>query len=501
MDKKMLINAVEPEESRIAVLEDRVLEELYFERQSQGQIVGNIYKAKVVNVEPSIDAAFLDFGGERNGFLHASDTLPKLREGGRPKKKSGRRSDRDRRIEDLLQPGQEVLVQVTKIGIGNKGPALTTYLSIPGRYLVLMPDVSKLGVSKKIEDEEQRRRLKRLLTDLKPPSDMGFIVRTAGMDQTKRELDRDLRYLVKLWHSVIKSAKKAKAPTLIYQESDLAIRTVRDIFNADVNEIVVDAKSVFDQVKDFLRQVMPRYERRVKLYDGSEPIFHKFKIESEIENIGKREVPLSIGGTIVIDQTEALVAIDVNSGKFKDESDAEETAYRINLAAAKEIARQLRLRDMGGVVVSDFIDMRDPKHQRNVEREFADALKRDRARTKMLRMSRFGLVELTRQRMRPNLHIAAYDSCPMCNGAGRVKTFESTSLEVMREVRAILSRNNATEVEIAAHPEVADHLLNEQRKKLADLERSRNVRIYVRADRDLPFETTQIKQKAGRRRR
>lgn len=500
MEKRMLINAEEPEESRIAVLEDRVLEELYLERQSQGQIVGNIYKAKVVNIEPSIDAAFLEFGGERNGFLHASDTLPRLREGDRPRKTSGRRSDSHRRIDDLLQSGQEILVQVTKIGIGNKGPALTTYLSIPGRYLVLMPDVAKLGVSKKIEDEQQRRRLKQLLTELKPPRDMGFIVRTAGMDQTKRELDRDLRYLVKLWDAVTKKAKKAKAPTLLYQESDLVIRTIRDIFNADIDEIIVDSPNVFDRVKDFLRQVMPRYERRVKLYDGSEPLFHKFKIESEIENIGKREVPLPLGGTIVIDQTEALVAIDVNSGKFKDGSGAEETAYKINMAAAKEIARQLRLRDMGGVVVSDFIDMRDPKDQRNVEREFGDALKRDRARTKMLRMSRFGLIEMTRQRMRPNLHIAAYESCPMCNGAGRVKSFESTSLEVMREVRAILSRNSADEVEIAAHPDVSDYLLNEQRKKLADLERSCNVRIYVRPDRDLPFESTQIKQKANRRR-
>lgn len=498
MDKRMLINAVEPEESRIAVLEDGVLEELYLERQSLAQIVGNIYQGKVVNVEPSIDAAFVEFGGSRNGFLHASDTLPRLRESDRSKNPS-RGKDGHRRIEDLLRQGQEIVVQVTKIGIGNKGPALTTYLSIPGRYLVLMPDVAKLGVSKKIEDEEQRSRLKQLLTELQPPSDMGFIVRTAGMGQTKRELDRDLRYLLKLWHVVSKRAKKAKAPALIYQESDLVIRTVRDIFSADISELIVDSPSVFERVQDFLRQVMPRYERRVKLYEGSEPLFHKFKIEEEIDKIGRRQVALPLGGSLVIDQTEALVAIDVNSGKFTDEKDAEETAYKINLEAAKQICRQLRLRDLGGMVVSDFIDMREEKHRRAVEKTFSEALKRDRARTKVLRMSRFGLIELTRQRMRPNLSLSTYQTCMMCGGSGRVKSLESTCLELMREVRAVLSRNGTPEVEILAHPEVAGYLLNEQRKKLAELEGSANIRIYVRADDQMPFEKTTICTKPKKR--
>ena len=498
MEKRMLINAVEPEESRIAVLEDGVLEELYLERQSLGQIVGNIYKGKVVNVEPSIDAAFVEFGGARNGFLHASDTLPRLREAGRSNKPDRGKSC-PRRIDDLLRPGQEILVQVTKIGIGNKGPALTTYLSIPGRYLVLMPDVAKLGVSKKIEDEEQRRRLKQLLTELQPPSDFGFIVRTAGMGQTKRELDGDLRYLLKLWRVVSKRAKEAKAPSLIYQESDLVIRTVRDIFSADISELVVDSPSVFDRVKEFLRQVMPRYERRVKLYDAPEPLFHKFKIEEEIDKIGRRQVPLPLGGSIVIDQTEALVAIDVNSGKFTKEKGAEETAYKINIEAAKQICRQLRLRDLGGQIVSDFIDMREEKHRRAVEKTFGEALKRDRARTKMLRMSRFGLVELTRQRMRPNLNLSTYQPCPMCSGSGRVKSLESTCLELMREVRAVLSRNGSPEIEIRVHPEVAGYLLNEQRKKLADLEGSANIRIYVRADDEMPFEKTTIRTTTKKR--
>ena len=505
MDKKMLINAVEPEESRIAVLEDGVVEELYLERQSLGQIVGNIYKAKVVNVEPSIEAAFLDFGGDRNGFLHASDTLPTLRDasrgggggggGGGGAKGHGKRGS-TRRIDDLLRQGQEVLVQVTKIGIGNKGPALTTYISIPGRYLVLMPDVSKLGVSKKIEDEEQRQRLKQLLKELSPPSDMGFIVRTAGMGQTKRDLERDLRYLLKLWRVVSKRAKKEKVPALIYQESDLVMRTIRDILSADIKEILVDDPNVYERVKDFLHQVMPHYERRAKRYTDAEPLFHRFKVEGEIEKIRRRQVELPMGGSIVFDQTEALVAVDVNSGRFTDGSDAEETAYKINMAAAKEIARQLRLRDLGGVVVSDFIDMRDAKHQRSVERTFADALKRDRARTKMLRMSRFGLIELTRQRMRPSLNLTTYQTCPLCGGTGRVKSLESACLDVMRELRAVASRDSTTEVELIAHSEVASYLLNEQRAKLADIEETSHVRIYVRPDIDAPFEQTSISSKS-----
>ncbi len=489
--KKMLINAVDPEESRIAVVEDGVVEELYLERQSSAQIVGNIYKGRVVNIEPSIDAAFIEFGGERNGFLHVSDVLPGLRENGR----AGKKRDGARRIEDLLRPGQEILVQVTRIGIGNKGPALTTYLSMPGRYLVLMPDVHKLGVSKKIEDEEQRQRLKQLLVELNPPEDMGFIVRTAGVDQTKRELDRDMKYLLKLWNVINKRARKTKAPVLLYEESDLVIRAIRDIFTADIDEIIVDSQSVYDRVREFMRNVMPRSVRRVKHYQGDEPLFHRYKVEEEIERIGQRQVPLPRGGSIVIDETEALVAIDVNSGKFTDEATAEETAFQTNIEAAREIGRQIRLRDLGGVIVADFIDMRDRKHQREVERIMAEELKRDRARTKMLRLSRFGLLEMTRQRMRSNLNLSTYQTCPLCNGRGRVKSLESTTLHVMREVRAILSRSDVEELEVLAHPEAANYLLNNQRRKLADIEEAHGVRIVVRPDSSMSFEQVEIRKR------
>ncbi len=497
MVKKMLINAVDPGESRIAVLEEGLVEELYLERQSSSQIVGNIYKGRVVNVEPAIDAAFIDFGGLRNGFLHASDTLPSLREGNSAKRKDG-----PRRIDDLLRKGQEILVQVTRIGIGNKGPALTTYLSIPGRYLVLMPDVHKLGVSKKIQDEGQRQRLRQILSELQPPDDLGFIVRTAGTDQTKRDIERDMRYLMKLWDVVVKRAKKVKAPATLYQESDLVIRTIRDIFTQDVGEIIVDSPSVYDRVREFMRQIMPRSVDRVKRYDGSEPLFHRFHVEDEIQRITAREVLLPRGGSIVIDETEALVAIDVNSGKFTEESSAENTAFQTNWEAAREIGRQIRLRDLGGLIVADFIDMREGRHQREVERVMGEELRRDRARTKMLRLSRFGLLQITRQRMRSNLNLSTYQKCPLCNGMGRVKSLESTTLEVMREVQAIVSRSNLEEIVIVTHPEVADYLLNRQRRKLADIESDSSVRIYVRPDSDMAFEETDIQKRTrGRAKR
>ncbi|MDR3111207.1 MAG: Rne/Rng family ribonuclease [Planctomycetaceae bacterium] len=369
MKQEMLINVRQPEECRIAVVENNVLEELYVERTNQDNYVGNIYKGVIVNLEPSIQAAFIDFGVGRNGFLHISDVEPSYFKQAagwnnrheteepevdrRPNSRSsvpddyyGNRPRLKPPIQDVFKRGDEVIVQVIKEGIGNKGPTLSTYISIPGRYLVLMPSLGRVGVSRKIEDEGIRRKLRDVMYELNPPKGLGFIVRTAGADRTRSELALDLAYLMRLWKVIVRRLKKMPAPIDIYEESDMIIRTIRDIYTSDIDTITIDEPKAFERAKEFLELVMPRYSDRVRLYDGREPIFHKFGLDDEIAKISQRRVPLREGGSIVIDQTEALVAIDVNSGNFRAEGDAEETSYRMNLNAAKEIARQLRLRDL-----------------------------------------------------------------------------------------------------------------------------------------------------------
>ena len=338
-------------------------------------------------------------------------------------------------IQEIFRRGDEVLIQVIKESIGTKGPTLSTYISIPGRYLVLMPGLNRVGVSRKIVDEGQRRKLREIMLELNPPKGLGFIVRTAGLERTKRELARDLAYLLRLWKVILRRIKKSRAPTPIYQESDMIIRTIRDIFTSEIDTIWIDEPSAFERAQDFLKVVMPRFVNRLKLYDEKVPLFHKYGIEDEISKIQRRHVPLPEGGSIVIDQTEALVAIDVNSGNFRVEDDAERTAYEMNLRAAREIARQLRLRDLGGVIVNDFIDMREERHRRGVERALRDAIKRDRARTKVLRMSAFGLIEMTRQRIRPSLKRSIYEDCSHCTGAGVVDgrgAWPSTSMRLLQ---------------------------------------------------------------------
>jgi ribonuclease E len=511
MKKEMLINVSQPEECRIAIIEDGLLEELYIERASQDNLVGNIYKGRIVNIEPSIQAAFVDFGVGRNGFLHISDVEPQyFRQGGydpqqmaeghggrygddddsdsrpndrgRSRRRGHRMGGRPRikpPIQDVFRRGDEVLVQVIKEGIGAKGPTLSTYISIPGRYLVLMPALGRLGVSRKIEDEVARRRLRENLLELNPPKGLGFIVRTAGQDRTKKELSRDMAYLLRLWKVIVRRIRRSAAPVDIYEESDLIIRTIRDIFTSDVDAIYVDEPSAFERAKEFLQLVMPRFVSHLQLYEGREPLFHKYKLESEISRIHKREVPLSGGGSIVIDQTEALVAIDVNSGNFRAEDSAEETAYQLNLAAAKEIARQLRLRDLGGVIVNDFIDMRKEKHRRTLERSLRDSLKRDRARTKILRTSPFGLIEMTRQRIRPSLKKSVYADCPCCSGRGVVKTAESMSIEVIRMLMLAGQQPAVCRVTVRVNDEVASYLNNRKRREISRLEEEGGMVVQI----------------------
>jgi len=363
-----------------------------------------------------------------------------------------------------------VLVQVIKEGIGTKGPTLSTYISIAGRYLVLMPGLQRVGVSRKIEDEETRRRLREIMNELKPPRGLGFIIRTAGQDRNKKELQRDLAYLSRLWQVVVRRIRNTKSPCEIYQESDMVTRTIRDIFTGDIDTIWVDEPAAYEAAKEFLTIVMPRYSNRIKFWDSTEPMFHKHGIEQEITRIQQRHVPLPHGGSIVIDQTEALVAIDVNSGNFRADNNAEETAYRMNLQAAKEIARQLRLRDLGGVIVNDFIDMREDKHRRHVERALREAVERDRARTKILRISQFGLIEMTRQRIRPSLKRSVYQDCQHCHGTGQVKTVESMSIEVTRLLQLAVHRPLIQRIEVQVHDSVAHYLLNRKRKEIVRLE-------------------------------
>jgi ribonuclease E len=478
MSKKMLINVVEPEESRIAILQDHTLEELYIERISRGQIVGNVYKGKVINVEPSLEAAFVDIGFKKNGFLHVSEVAGASPEEAEPGGEVHHRKE-NRRIQDLLNPGQEIFVQVTKEALGEKGPSLTTYISLPGRFLVLMPYAKKHGVSRKIVEEEERRRLRQVIEELNPPANMGLIVRTAGANQTKRELSKDLHYLLRLWKVTEERNKTAPTPSLIYQESDLVTKTIRDIHSSDIQEILVDSEATYEKTRDFLKQIMPKAVKGVKLYKKEEPLFHKFNIEKEIERIIQKKIHLRHGGSLVIEQTEALVAIDVNSGRFKAGADPEETAFRTNMEATKEVVRQIRLRDLGGVIIIDFIDMEVEGHRRAVEKAMLENLRKDRARTKMLKMSRFGIVELTRQRLRPSLRDVLYENCSTCRGTGYTKTVESLSLEVMREIKSVLSHPELKTIEVEADPRVSQYLLNTKRRQLSELEESYNKRIII----------------------
>jgi ribonuclease E len=395
-------------------------------------------------------------------------------------------------IQEIFRRGDEVLVQVIKEAIGNKGPTLSTYISIPGRYLVLMPGLNRVGVSRKIADETQRRKLREIMNELNPPKGLGFIVRTAGLDRTKRELARDLAYLLRLWKVILRRIKKTRAPGNIYQESDMITRTIRDIFTSEIDTIWIDERQAFERAQEFLRVVMPKFVDRVKYYDEKVPLFHKYGLEEEIAKIQRRRVDLPAGGSIVIDQTEALVAIDVNSGNFRVEDDAERTAYEMNLRAAKEIARQLRLRDLGGVIVNDFIDMRDERHRRGVERALREAVKRDRARTKILRMSQFGLIEMTRQRIRPSLKRSVYEDCTYCAGAGVVKTPESVSIDVMRLLALAAHREDIRRVNVSVHAAVAAYLNNRKRHELATLEADATMIIHIRHEQDVPAEHLRI---------
>ena len=483
MGRQMLMNVAESEECRVAVVEDGCLEELYIERASLSSRVGNVYKGKVVNIESGIQAAFIDFGVGRNGFLHVSDLHPKYfgRAGGPDTESVGRRRSLKQRplIQNCLKKGDELVVQVTKEGLKTKGPTLSTYLALAGKYLVMLPWMRKHGVSHKIEDEDERRRLRLILEENKLPKGQGFIIRTAGEGCSKRDIQNDLRYLIRLWTAIRKRMETEKAPADLYQESNLVIRALRDVFNSEIKQIICDSESVVRKIRDFLFIASPRLKRNVTYYDGKVPLFHKYHIEDEIAKIQSRTVELKGGGSVVIEQTEALVSIDVNSGRYRRHETAEQTAHKINVEAAAEIARQLRLRDLGGLIICDFIDMRDEKHRKDVEKAFRAAVRADRARSRILRISQFGVVEMTRQRMRPSLQSSTYLACPHCGGVGVVKSHESLAIEIIRNLNLATSSDEIKRIELFVSPEVGDFLQNEKRAALAQIEQLSDKRVII----------------------
>lgn len=681
----MLINAVDPEESRIAVVEDGVLQELHVELANREAYLGNIYKGKVVNIEPSIGAAFVAFGGRVNGFLHVSDVLPaygrddfvlddviegrarvdvddgpesmqqalsdddddggdesgepagevsnvtlaeeergpadgrdedgsaggdeesghahdghddepqdegdghdeaaerdaetvedeepgrrdddpvamaapggedddahlppmsdtgaqtagaagggdteaaagsdaeggaeggaegRSGDGGGRRNRRGRRDRRDRRdnqgferrprgprptIDQLLKKGQEVVVQITKEGIGSKGPTLTTYVSLPGRCLVLMPSLPKCGVSRKIEDGRERKRLKRIVRGLDETGSggIGFIVRTAGINKSQQDLERDRDYLKKIWEMVAQRLKVTRAPALLYQESDLVLKAMRDQFTPDIADVVVDSEDVYLRVRDFADKLMPHMAERIKHHAVTTPLFHHFGIEKEVEALYQPKVDLPNGASIVIDQTEALVAIDVNSGKYKAGGDSDETAYRTNLDAIPEIVRQLRLRDLGGLIIIDFIDMSHEKQRRGVERKLIESLRGDRARIKVGRISPFGMLEITRQRVGPGLKRTVFMQCPHCKGAGWSRTVQSKALSVLREVRALVHLKGYSVLQVFVAPAVSDYLVNYKRRGTLELEDAVGKTVLFRPETSYPIDVVHYRFLTG----
>jgi ribonuclease E len=393
-----------------------------------------------------------------------------------------RNGDRDRRprIQDALRRNQKIMVQVAKEEMGTKGASLTTYVSLPGRYLVLMPDAESTGgISRKIEDEEERKKLKEIIAQLDLSSNMGVIVRTAGLNRNKTELQRDLTYLERLWASIQEKSKESSAPDLIYQEHDLVIRSIRDYFTPDIQEVLVDNRDVYRHARDFFQAVMPRYQGRVKLYRDKKPLFARYQLEEQIEAIYSHKVELKSGGSIVIDPTEALVAIDVNSGRATKEKGIEETAFKTNLEAAQEVARQLRLRDLGGLIVIDFIDMRNIKHVQEIEKSLKQAVKRDKARTQVSRISQFGLLELSRQRLKPTILEGNYLKCPHCTGTGMIKSTISLALIILRRIRTEAAKETLATVKAVLPMDVANYLLNQKRKEIAHLEEEYNITVHL----------------------
>lgn len=475
--KRMLINATQAEERRLAIVDGQKLLDYEIEIEGREQRKGNIYKAVVTRVEPSLEACFVDYGEDRHGFLPFKEIARQFFQ--------GNASPSQARIQDVIKEGQELVVQVEKEERGNKGAALTTFISLAGRYVVLMPNNPRGGgVSRRIEGDE-RAELKAALDQLEYPNGMSIIARTAGIGREAPELQWDLNYLLKLWTAIDGAAQSGKGAFLIYQESSLVIRAIRDYFNSDIGEILIDTDDIFDQAHQFMSHVMPEHGHRVKRYRDDAPLFSRFQIEHQIETAYSRIVQLPSGGAIVIDQTEALVAVDVNSARAIKGGDIEETATRTNLEAADEVARQARLRDLGGLIVIDFIDMEESKNRREVENRLRDALRQDRARVQFASISKFGLLEMSRQRLKPALNEGASIPCPRCGGSGHIRDTESSALQILRVIQEESLKDSTAAVLVQVPVEVASFLLNEKRTEITKIELKQRISVLLVPNKSL----------------
>ncbi len=490
---KILINAIDPEECRVAMLDEGGhLAEYYTDSSLRELSLGNIYKGVIQNVEPSLQAVFVSYGNDRNGFLQVGDIHPEYFQ-----EEPGGRSGFD--LKKMLKKGQPVLVQVQKEPSEIKGAALTTYISLAGRFVVLTPGRDHVGVSRKIENDKERNRLRQIADELPVPPGCGYIVRTVAEGHTQKELSADLYQVFNLWEDIRAQGREASAPSLIYREQDLSVKILRDHMTPAVKEILVDDPATFQKVRDYVRAIAPEQAKVVRLHKEKRPIFARHQLEEQLETIYHERVKLKSGGSIVITPTEALVSIDVNSGRGARDGNLEDTALQANLEAADEVARQLRLRDLGGLVVVDFIDMREEKHRRDVEKRIRDATKNDKAKTDFGHISKFGLLELSRQRLRPSIEMGNFITCPACQGRGLVKTPENASLGVLRQISHSMAKGGLACVKARLNPEVANYLLNYKRAELNRLEERHRAKVIVSGDPSLPpgkWEVEQVKRGA-----
>jgi ribonuclease E len=473
MKKEMLINAVHHEQKRMAIVEDGKLVEFNIQMASREPLTGNIYKGIVSKVERGLQAAFVNYGGKRDGFLPLRDVSTSYAA------EQETREGNQTATKHALKVGQEVLVQVAREVSERKGALLTTYISLPGRYLVLLPNKQSGGISRKIEDEEDRKRLKDLVEQMKKDEGVGFIVRTAGMQRTKQEISRDYQHLLRLWKEMQKRSKTVSAPSLIYQETEFGIRSLRDYFTSDIEEICVDDTDTFRKMRVYCKAVSPRNLKMIKLHKEKTPIFDRYHLEDQIRIIYQDRVDLKSGGYIIINPTEAMITIDVNSGRASNKRNVEETAYRANIEAAEEIARQLRLRDLGGLIVVDFIDMRDRTHEAEVEKTFKKAMSVDRARIQLSRISKFGIMELSRQKKQSTIEEISYTTCPYCNGRGARPSVEYTALSAFRKIESQAVKGLSAVIRATLPYEIADYLLNQKRGEIAKLEAVYDMSIHI----------------------
>ena len=490
MRKEIVVN-VEKRESRVAFIENQVLQRIDYERKGEKKLVGNIYKGKVKKVIPGIQAAFVDIGLEKNGFLHSSDMTDEVSpwnevmdddegKNGAAGQGGGRRS-----ISDLLKEGQDIVVQIIKEKISEKGVRLSTHLGLPGRYLVLVPGERRIGISRRITDRKERSRLKSIFGSVDIPKDVGFIIRTAAEGETKKHFLRDMRYLQTIWYKIKKKGESSAAPSLLHEELDLVLRVVRDSFTEDVDRVMFDSRDEFKRVRKFVASALPQLQRKMSLYRGRRPIFERYKIEREIEKAFQRKVWLKSGGYLVIEKTEAMFVIDVNSGRLIKKKNLSETVLQTNLEAAEESARQLRLRDIGGIIVIDFIDMPSKRNRRAVEKKLVGVLRKDKAKFNVLLISEIGLLEMTRQRVKESISEEVYRRCPFCGGKGIVKSMQSLTIEIQRRIRKVFMTCGRGPLKITVHPDLLEFMRQNDFSAVCESERDYRMEITVEPDPEL----------------